>query len=344
MRIAVTGGTGFVGSHVVEALLADGHEIQCLVLAGEGQGWLDRVPVRFFEGDLRDPATLVPFLCGCDAIVHIAGLTRAKTEAEFQAVNVGGTAGLIDAALSLPAPPRHVVAISSIAAVGSAEPGSAIDEDAPPRPLTAYGRSKAAMEGVLRQYAGRIEHTIIRAPMVYGPRDRDVLQYFRLLDRGFRLIVGRRNVLSIVYVKTLARAIAACVLNPAAYSQALFIADEGAYDWDQFSAMIEKALGRTTLRVRVPDSVMAAVAWASDLTKPLARTPPLITRDKLAEMRQPCWVVSTSRAKRLIGFEPLMPAEAALAETAAWYQSAGWISGRRNPVVEVSLPATSSDK
>jgi len=325
MRIAVTGGTGFVGSHVVEALLADGHEVCCLVLAGDRLPWLDNLPVRRVAGDLRSRESLMPFLTGCDAIIHIAGLTRAKTEAGFQAINVAGTAALLEAALLLPAPPRHIVAMSSIAAVGPSPPGSALDEDAPLRPLTPYGRSKAAMESLLRQHGDRVAHTIIRAPTVYGPRDRDVLAYFRLLNRGLRLIVGRGNVLSIVYVKTLARAVASCVLNPSAQGQALFIADHGAYDWDQFSGLIEKALGRRTFRVRIPDGVVAVIAAASELAKPLTRTPPLINRDKLAEMRQPCWVVSTDRAKRLIGFEPLMSSEAALAETAEWYRAAGWI-------------------
>ena len=325
MRIAVTGGTGFVGSHVVEALLAIGHDVRCLVLTGEGPLWLEGLPVALHEGDVNDQASLLPLLRGCDAIVHIAGLTRARSDATFRAVNVGGTAALLDSALSLPVPPRHLVAISSIAAVGPAGQDSAIGEDTPLRPLTAYGRSKAAMEMLLRQSGDRLAYTIIRAPTVYGPRDQDVLRFFRLVDRGFRLIVGRRNVLSIVYVKTLARAIAACVLNPAAFGQALSIADHGEYDWDQFAAMVEQALGRKTRRVHVPDWAVATVAALSDLAKPLARNPPLITGDKLLEMRQPRWVVSTARAARLIGFEPLMSSEAAIAETASWYRSVGWL-------------------
>jgi nucleoside-diphosphate-sugar epimerase len=326
MRIAVTGGTGFIGSHVVEALLADGHEVSCLVLPGEGPGWIEGLDVRFSEGSVLDAATLGPFLEGADAIVHLAGLTRAKTEAEFMAVNADGAANVIEAALALSPAPRHIVAMSSLAAVGPSAPdGIPLDEGAPRRPISPYGRSKAALEDVVAAYRGRIEYTFIRAPGVYGPRDKDFLQYFQLVKRGLRLIIGPRNVLSILYVKTLARAIASCVLNPAAYGHAFFIADEGAYDWDQFADMIERALGKRTLRVKVPGPVVSVVAFFSWLAKPFMRKPPLVTANKILEMRQPCWIVSTAKAERLLGFKPIMTADAAIAETAAWYEARKWI-------------------
>jgi dihydroflavonol-4-reductase len=326
MRIAVTGGTGFIGSHVVELLLEAGHEVSCLVLPSEGPGWIAGRGVAFFEGSVLEPKSLRPFLEGCDAIIHLAGLTRARTEAEFMAVNADGAANIVEAALSLSPSPRHIVAMSSLAAVGPSAPdGSCIDEDAPRRPLTPYGRSKAALEDLVAGYAGRIEYSFIRAPGVYGPRDRDFLQYFKLVRKGLRLVIGPRNVTSLVYVKSLARAIVACVLNPAAYGQALFVADEGAYDWDELSGMIERAMGRVTIRIRVPEWAVVLVAFFSALAKPFLRRPPLVTGSKILEMRQPCWIVSTAKAERLIGFKPEATTEEALAETARWYEERGWL-------------------
>jgi len=340
MRVAVTGGSGFIGSHLVERLLEEGFEVSCLALPGEGPGWLAGRDVRLFEGSVLDPGSLPPFLEGADAIVHLAGLTRARTEAEFMAVNADGAANVVEAAMTLNPAPRHIVAMSSLAAVGpSPTDGSCIDEEAPREPLTPYGRSKAALEDVVRGCVDRgadsdgcrIECTFIRAPGVYGPRDRDFLRYFELVDRGIRLIVGSRNVMSLVYVKTLSRAIAACVLNPAAYGQAFFVADEGAYDWDTFSGMVERALGARTLRIGVPEWAVSVAAFLSALAKPFLRAPPLVTADKILEMRQPCWIVSTDKARRLLGFEPGISTADAIAETAAWYREAGWIrEGRRS--------------
>jgi dihydroflavonol-4-reductase len=326
MRIAVTGGTGFIGSHVVELLLEAGHDVACLTLPAEGPGWLAGREVRFFEGNILAPDSLRPFLEGREAIVHLAGLTRAKSEAEFMAVNAGGAGAIIEVALSLSNPPRQIIAMSSLASVGpSPADGSCLDENAELNPITPYGRSKAALENLLKSYAGRIEYTIIRAPGVYGPRDKDFLQYFRMVARGLRIVIGPRNVLSIVYVKTLAKAIVSCVLNPAAYGQAFFIADDGTIDWDLLSEMIEKHLGRKTRRVRVPEWVVGAVALGSAAAKPFVRRPPLVTKNKILEMRQPCWIVSTAKAERLLGFKPLLSTEAALAETGAWYKAQGWI-------------------
>ena len=168
MRIAVTGGTGFVGSHVVELLLERGDAVNCLVLADEGPLWLEglrrRDALAFFEGSVTEVGSLGPFLEGCGAIVNIAGLTRSKTEAGFMAVNAGGAVNLVEAALALPDGPRHIVSMSSLAASGPASTDAAVDEDEEPRPLTPYGRSKAALEAALRPYEGRMSCTFIRAP------------------------------------------------------------------------------------------------------------------------------------------------------------------------------------
>jgi dihydroflavonol-4-reductase len=324
-RIAVTGGSGFVGSHVVELLLERGYDVNCLVLPEEGRAWLEGSRARLFEGSVTDRGCLAPFLEGCSAIVHIAGLTRAKTEARFLEVNAQGAVNLAEAALALPDGPRHMVSMSSMAAAGPCPDGGCLDEDEPLRPLTPYGRSKAALEDALRAYEGRIERTFIRAPGVYGPRDRDFLQYFRLVRRGLRPILGRRSVMSILYVKTLARAIADCVLNPSAYGHAFFIADEGEYDWDDLSAFVEEALGARTMRIAVPDWAVAIAAAAAEAIKPFARRPPLLDRHKLLEMRQGRWVVSTAKARRLLGFEPAISTRDAMAETAKWYVANGWI-------------------
>jgi Nucleoside-diphosphate-sugar epimerases len=329
MRVAVTGGTGFVGSHVVERLRERGYGVNCLILPSEGRLWLsgqiEDDTMRFFEGSVTDRASLSPFLVGCDAIVNIAGLTRAKTEEQFLAVNRDGAVNLVEAALSLEGGPRQIISMSSLAACGPCAEGHCADEDEPPRPLTPYGRSKAALEAALRSYGDRMRCTFIRAPGVYGPRDRDFLQYFKLVKRGLRVIVGRRNVMSLVYVKSLASAIASCVLNPAAYGEAFFVADEGEYDWDDFASMLETAMGAKTLRVQVPEAAVRTVAFFSEAAKPLMKRPPLVDKHKIVEMEQSRWVVSTAKAKRLLGFKPLASTSDALAATARWYEVAGWI-------------------
>jgi nucleoside-diphosphate-sugar epimerase len=327
MRVAVTGGTGFVGSHVVELLLARGHEVNCLVVPSRGTLWLEGASVRFFEGSVTDSSVLPAFLEGCEAIVNIAGLTRARNEELFLSVNRDGAVKLVEAALSLPRGPRQIISMSSEAAMGPTPEGEKSVETDPMRPLTPYGRSKMALEVALKPYYddGRMRCTFIRAPGVYGPRDRDFLQYFKLVKHGLRIIVGDRSVMSLVYVKTLAAAIESCLGNPAAYDQTFFVADEGEYDWDDFSSMVEKALGKKTLRIQVPEWFVAVAAFCAEIVKPFCRRPPLLDRNKLLEVRQHRWVLSTAKAKSLLRFEPVAATSDAIAETARWYLDHEWI-------------------
>lgn len=327
MRIAVTGGTGFIGSHIIESLLERGHELQCLIRQGSDTRWLEGKPLTLFTGSLDQRENLKSFLEGCDVIVHIAGITRAGSEAEFMAVNRDGTIDLVEAALSLSNGPRQIIAMSSQAVMGPCAAGSCSDEDDPLRPLTPYGRSKAAMEESLMRYDadGSMRCTLVRAPGVYGPRDTDFLQYFRLIKRGLRLIIGKSNTMSLVYVKTLAETVSACVLNPQAYGHAFFVTDGPPCDWDTFAGMIESALNRKTMRFQVPGALVTLLALSSEFLKPFMSKPPLLDKNKLLEIRQSCWVLSNSKARRLLGVEPVLETAEAIAATARWYEAQGWL-------------------
>ncbi len=327
MRIAVTGGTGFIGSHVIELLLSRQCELRCLVLPGEDRRWLKDLPVEFCEGDITDRKSLPPFLRGCDAIVNIAGLTRAKTEEEFFKINKDGPVNLVEAALSLKDGPRHIVCMSTQAVMGPCADGRCSEEEDPLNPLTPYARSKAAMETALLGYEmrGLMHCSFIRAPGVYGPRDRDFFKYFRMIDKGLRIVTGDAHITSLVYVKSLAEAIASCILNPKAFGQAFFVADAKPYDWDEFSAMVEKALGKKTVRIYISKAMIYMISFCSETLKPFLKRPPLIDKYKILEMRQHRWVVSTAKAQRLIGFSPLVDTAQAIAETGRWYRSQGWI-------------------
>jgi nucleoside-diphosphate-sugar epimerase len=322
-NIAITGGTGFIGTHMIERLLADGHRVSCLVLPR--QKYTALPDVTYFEGNIMEPASLEGFLQNTQTIIHLAGLTRAKTEQEFLAINAEGTASLVDAAKKYSPDFSHIIAMSSLAAIGPSNDDCGHCEEEPFKPISSYGRSKAKLEEYLQKQDLNVHWTAIRAPGVYGPYDRDFLQYFKLVNKRVRLVIGKRNVMSLVYVKNLVSAIATCVDNPAAYNQAFFISDDGCYDWDDIGKMIEASLGKKSLRISIPFWVVRGASMMSELMKPMMKNPPLITKDKLAEMSQSYWVVSCKKAHTLLGYTPSYTTSDAFQETGKWYRTHGWL-------------------
>src|SRR3989442_608223 len=185
VNVFVTGGTGFVGAHLVKALRARGDTVTALVrrpALAEQLGWGGGPEIRLVRGDLDDQNALRDGCTGAEVVFHVAGKIVARSAAEFMATNRDGTANVLEAARD--AGVRRFVHISSLAVAGPTTPGHPIDEAQPPAPITHYGRSKLAAELLVR--AMPMEWTIVRPPVVYGEWDRGTLTVFRLARRGVR--------------------------------------------------------------------------------------------------------------------------------------------------------------
>ena len=325
MKIAVTGATGFVGSHVVEALVAAGHEVTVLARSPERLTWIRGQPVRVVYGDLDRADALRALTTGQDAIVHAAGLTRAATRAEFVRVNVAGSVQLLEVALACAPTLRRFVYLSSQAAMGPNPDGAPLDEDAPRRPISDYGLSKSLAEDALARFADRVPIATIRPPWVYGPRDRDTLSYFRLASRGVRLLVAPRSRFSIVHAANLALGIRLAAESDRPGARAYFFADGEDWSVAELAAMMCDAVGRHGVPVRIPVAAVAVVAAANELTARISGRPPLIGWRKLGEARNPWWIVSDRRARDELGYRPAVATARGMIETAAWYRAEGWL-------------------
>lgn len=338
-RVAVTGATGFVGSRLVEMLAERGYPITCLLRAGRTPTWSAdaSADIRIVRGDLDTAEGVETFLDGAEILVHSAGLTRAATEDRFRIVNVLGSARVASAARSSSAARgsaaagvRHIIALSSLAAVGPADGPEGVDETTPLHPLTPYGRSKVEMEIEMRRAADPVPCTFIRPPAVYGPRDRDTLGIFRLAARGVRLSPNRHSLLSFVYVDNLVDLIIACIESPNARGEIFMVADDGALTWPEFATLAAESAfgpdaGRKTLDIAIPSWAQAMAAGAAELLKPFLKRPPLANRDKVLEGRQRWWTVNAKKARSLLGFAPPVATRDAVRATLQWYRANGWL-------------------
>ena len=329
----MTGATGFVGSHLAEALLRQGAEVTALVRSPGKAAFLNQLGVRQVRGDLHDRAALLAAARGQDAVFHVAGLVAARREAEFRYANREGTANVVAAIRNaLPSrgatgPPR-IVYVSSMAAGGPSPRGRPLQGHEPPGPVTAYGRSKLEGEAVVRESG--VPWTIIRPPMVYGPRDLEVLKVFRLIRTGLVPVFGDgTQELSAIYGTDLAEALVAAATSETAVGRTYYACHPEVFS----SRSFVEAVGRVVL----PSSdrairVVPLPAWfargALTVTGVAARLTgkaTILTRDKANEFLQPAWTGDPAPLMQETGWQPRHALEAGLAATAAWYREHGWL-------------------
>jgi len=284
VKAFVTGGTGFVGAHLVQALRARGDQVTCLVrnaAKAQALGWTD---VRLVRGDLDDAAALRDGCAGAEVIYHVAGRISARDQDEFMRANRDGTANVLEAAAR--ASRGRFVLVSSLAAAGPTVPGTPIDEARPPSPVTPYGHSKLAAELLVRAMAGA--WTIVRPPTVYGEWDREVLKVFKLARAGLAPVFGDGSQeLSVIYAGDLAAALVAAATAPAAANRVYFAAHPVVTTSRGLVRAIGRAVGRQPRIVPLPGPIARGLLWTIGSIAHLAGRATLLSGDKAAEFLAP---------------------------------------------------------
>jgi len=219
-----------------------------------------------------------------------------------------------------------MVFLSSLAAVGPNRGDAPLTPDSIPYPLSHYGHSKLLAEQVLHSRSDRVESTIIRLPSVYGPRERGVLTFFRLVQHGVALTVGRWDRrLSMIYVEDAVRGIVAAALAPDASHRTYCLAHATPVTWRAFAAAVGEALGRRPRLWSLKEPVGRLIASAAELAARARGAAALLNREKLREIVATAWVCDPSRAARELGFQAGVGIGPGTAMTADWYRQARWL-------------------
>ncbi len=324
MNALVTGANGFVGSHLVEGLLRGGARVRCLVRPTSDLHWLEGLGIEVQRGSLMDVAWLREAVRGVDVVFHVAAATKAVSREGFFKANTETTAKLL-AGCEAAGMPR-VVFVSSQAAAGPSDGLRPKTEQDPSTPLTAYGESKLQAELLVQRYAHVAEAVIVRPPVVYGPRDRDVLVLFRYVARGLCPVLGRGpRLLSIVHVADLVEGLVLAATSAQAPGNVYFVCNDQPVEWGGFADAIAAAMGRKCIKLHVPEALAAPIAMLSELAARMGKRPPLLSREKVREMRQRFWVCANSKAKADLGFVAKISVEEGIRQTLAWYKAHGWL-------------------
>jgi len=327
MRVLVTGASGFLGGHVAELLSARGDRVRALVRKTSNRKHLEKLPgVELFEGSIEQVERVREAVYDVDAVVHCAGIVKARGTDEFFAVNVGGTSNLVEAARSRRGALRRFVHVSSLEACGPSADGEPVAPDQE-RPVTAYGRSKLAAEKVVLSARDELPVTILRPGAIYGPRDGEILEAFKSIQRGLLPLVGGGDAKGMwIYATDCAEACIRAIEADVPSGRTYFVDDGcGPIDQRQMLADAERALGKKALvRANLPVPFFMTVARGVEAFGRLTNRPVMLTREK-ANMLLQHWVCSSDETRKELGWQPRVPWTEGVGRAVQWYRENGWL-------------------
>lgn len=320
MKALITGATGFIGSHLASALISEGFDVACLVRNPANLRFLEDINVRIIKGDCTDRESLADAVKGVDYVFHLAGLTKARSKTDFFNANVKGTENIVQAVLENNSHIKRFVYLSSLAAVGPSCDGRPLNEDSEPAPVSVYGKTKLEGEKIVLANKKNMPVTVIRPPAVYGPRDKDLLVFFKMVKSGVIPYWGKCYY-SFIYIEDLINGIILSALSREAEGEIFFISDSNIYSTDDIIGAISEAVQRKPLKLSIPRFVMPLLGFVSEITRGVN----IINTDKIREMKHSHWICDTTKAAEKLKFEPKVKIKEGAKWTADWYKIHQWL-------------------
>lgn len=288
-------------------------------------GWLEGLPIEVITGDLLQPKTLEEKIQDFEYVVHIAGVTKAKKRSEYFQGNVVATQNLLDIALKLPNCKKFTY-ISSQTVVGPSKDGTPLDETAPCYPITTYAETKLEAEFRCKKVMPKLPIVILRPSAVFGPRDTDILEIFKWVDRGIKLVLGSpEKTLSMIYGPDLADAIYQATVSEKTIGETYFVADRTIFTFSDLIEYISSLSTKKGMKVHFPAGVVYSMAGISQLFSTFDKKPSPFNIEKAKDLLQKHWVCSPQKIYDHIGFRTQTSVYDGLQQTFSWYKKEGWL-------------------
>jgi nucleoside-diphosphate-sugar epimerase len=323
-RVLITGASGFVGFHLIEAALAHNLEVFAAIRKSSNVEHLQHLPIQYTYPDFRSIEALQKELeeKRYDFIIHAAGITKARTQQDYDAVNAGYTYNLFKAAQQA-GTIQKMVFLSSLAAVGPLNVKGLINETKNLEPVTAYGRSKRVAEQQIADLD--IPLITLRPTAVYGPREKDIFIILKSISRGLDPYIGRIDQqLSFVYVKDLAN-ITVTALFSGVRKGSYNISDGQSYNRYALADITKNVLGKKAWRFHLPMGLVKLLAVVLEKTYKFTNQTPALNKEKLNELAALNWCCSIDKAKTDLQYQPQYNLQKGLEETLQWYKQQGWL-------------------
>jgi dihydroflavonol-4-reductase len=326
MNVLLTGATGFLGSHTADKLMQSGHRVRAIVRPSSNLKWLAGKDIETVIGDLEDSLSLKEAMKGIEGVVHVAGVTAAKTKKEFYRHNQLATRGLLEATKHYGENVSRFVLISSQTAGGPSLDGKPVTEETPPHPITTYGKSKLAAEEEARRFRDDFPVTILRLPAIYGPRDSAILSFFQTVNKGIKPLIGfQEKFVNLAHVYDIAEGIELGLTREEAKNRTFYIGSERQYGWRELSNLASEIIGKRGLFITIPHFVVSSIAGISEFVSLFKKKPSVLNWEKRLDMTQLNWICSIDRAQRELGYQPKMGIREGFSETIEWYKKNKWL-------------------
>lgn len=326
MKAFVTGATGFVGSHLTDKLIQLGYEVYCLRRKTSDIKWLKDKKVNFVNGDLFDNEALEEVLKKVDYVFHVAGVVKSRTKEGFYNGNVSATKNLIDLAYKSNPNLKRFVHISSLAACGPNPDYNALTEDYTPEPITTYGITKLKAEEEILKFKNKLPVTIVRPPAIYGPRDSEILIYFKTFSKGLNSIIGFKDkYLSLVYIEDFIDGIILAANDNIKSGEIFFISSDGIFDWDEIASVTSKILNKKPIKLRIPHSVVYTIGSIAQFFSMFTKKAATLNIEKCKDITRKRWTCSNEKAKQELGFQPKYSLNEGFKKTIEWYKNNHWL-------------------
>ncbi|HAP34832.1 MAG TPA: NAD(P)-dependent oxidoreductase [Bacteroidetes bacterium] len=322
----VTGGTGFIGSHLIDRLLSKGYHVRALVRNPKNLGYLKDLPIEIVEGDLFSNTALEKAIEGVQFVYHVAGLVAAHSKKEFFRGNQDATRNIIEITARVNPNVKKFIHISSQTAVGPGKGMTAVNESVVPHPLTTYGKSKLASEHEVLKFKDTLPVTILRVSAVYGPRDSATFDYFKSAYMGLELLIGFKDTyVSLVHSTDLVTGIILAGESEKAIGQIYFLGSEQYYTWHEIGYVTKNVLNKKLFRVRVPKPLVFVIAGLSGVASKFKSKPSVLNYEKAHDLTQDNWCCDVTKAKTELGYKQEVTLAEGVQETIKWYLDNKWM-------------------
>jgi len=325
-RILITGASGFVGYHLIDEALKNNLSVFAAIRKSSDISHLKDFDIQYTYPDFDDLLSLENELREnqYDYIIHAAGVTKARSQNEYDHINAAYTQNLASAVLGSGINLKKFVLISSLAAVGPLKSlQGIITEETIPHPVTAYGKSKLLAEENLKAFAS-LNYIILRPTGVYGPRDKGIFIFFKQLARGIEPYIGNiRQKFSFIYVSDVAKAAVKALY--ARGQKAYNLSDGNFYDRYELGNITKEVLNIKTIKFHLPVNFVKIIAIISEKYGSLKNRASILNVEKLDELMAVNWSCDIEQAKADLGFYPLYNLKAGVTETLKWYKSNKWL-------------------